>query len=86
MPRMANTTYVSAADLFLVGGVHFSELWDHSLYRLLVPLLFLSDRDRSLDCQPEHVYRFSASIAFHPDDFGECGACSSSCPPGLARY
>ena len=72
---MGNTTYVSVRDLSLVEDAKFGE-WDRSLHRLLVPLLFRIDSDRPFNCQPEHMYWFSAGVAVHPDGSGEYGGYS----------
>jgi len=82
MPPMANTTFVSVVDLSLAEEAKSDER-NHSLYRQSLPLLFSCNRDRSFDRQPEHMYRFSASVAFHPDDSWECGAYPNYHPPGL---
>jgi len=69
MPPMVDTTYVSNVDLSLVKDAQFSK-WNYSLHRLLVPLLFRLNRDRSFNRQPEHMYWVPASVAFHPDGLG----------------
>ena len=79
---MANTTYVSAVNPFLVEDVEFNE-HNHSIYRLFVPLLLRLNRDRSFDYQPEHMHWVSASVAIHSDDRWECGAFLNFYPPGI---
>ena len=45
-------------------------------------MLLFRNSDRSFDCQPEHMHRFPASVAFHSDGSWECGACPGFYPSG----